>query len=122
MLYWLLASNILLMSVGQILFKKSSIFINLHPDLSIIYRYLYNYWFFLGITSFGIATFVWVKILSMAKLSSVYPMQSLAYIVVAFLSYYLFAEKVSFVNSIGSVFSLSGKIKKADSLKTVSFF
>ncbi len=108
MLYWLLAGNIFLMSLGQILFKKSSLFIESHLDLAIIYRYILNYWFLLGLTSFGVATLVWIKILSMAKLSAVYPMQSLAYIIVAFLSYYLFGEKISFINSLGIMIIIFG--------------
>lgn len=99
--YVLLFFNITLMAIGQIFFKKSSIFIESHLDLPIVFRYLYNYWFFFGLASFGIATFVWIKILSLAKLSTVYPMQSLAYVVVAILSYYIFGEKLHFINAIG---------------------
>jgi drug/metabolite transporter (DMT)-like permease len=101
MFYALFAINITLMAVGQIFFKKSSIFIESHSSFPIIFRYLYNYWFFFGLAFFGIATIIWIKILSLAKLSSVYPMQSLAYVAVAILSYYIFGEKLGIVNVLG---------------------
>jgi len=101
MLYLLLFFNIGLMVAGQIFFKKSSIFIEAHPDLSVITRYLYNYWFYLGLCFFGVATLIWIKILSLAKLSAVYPMQSLAYVAVAILSYYIFGEKLGLLNILG---------------------
>ena len=89
------------MATGQIFFKKSSFFIESHPYLPIIYRYLFNFWLYFGVGLFGIATLVWIKILSLAKLSTIYPMQSLAYVVVAILSYYLFSEKISLLNALG---------------------
>ena len=107
-LYWLLAGNILLMTLGQIFFKKSSIFIESHQDIPLISRYLYNHFFFFGLFSFGMATLIWIKILGMAKISTVYPMQSLAYVFVAIISYYLFQEKLSFINSIGIIVIILG--------------
>lgn len=99
--YILLIINILLMAIGQILFKKSSLFIESHQELPIILKYLYNTWFCGGILAFGIATIVWVKILSLAKLSTVYPMQSVAYIIVAILAYFIFGEKITILNIVG---------------------
>ena len=108
MLYALLAINILLMATGQIFFKKSSIFIELNPQLPILLKYLYNAWFYAGIFAFGIATIVWIKILSLAKLSSVYPMQSVAYIIVAILAYFIFGEKINTYNAIGIALIIVG--------------
>lgn len=108
--YILLGINILLMAIGQILFKKSSLFIESHQELPVILKYLYNTWFCGGILAFGIATIIWVKILSLAKLSTVYPMQSVAYIIVAILAYFIFGEKITLNTIIGTLIIIVGII------------
>lgn len=108
MLYILLTVNILLMSIGQIFFKKSSIFIETNTHLPIILKYLYNIWFFVGILSFGVATIVWIKVLSLAKISQVYPMQSFAYIIVAILAYFIFGEKINIYTILGTAVIIIG--------------
>ncbi|MCX6751895.1 MAG: EamA family transporter [Candidatus Nomurabacteria bacterium] len=108
MLYLLLGINIILMAAGQIFFKKSSIFLKDHQELSILLKYLYNFWFCTGIFIFGIATIVWVKILSLTKLSYVYPMQSVSYVLVAVLAFFIFGEKVSLLNIIGMIIIIFG--------------
>jgi drug/metabolite transporter (DMT)-like permease len=108
MLYALLAINISLMAIGQICFKKSSVFIETNPQLPILLRYVYNLWFYIGISAFGIATIIWIKVLSLAKLSSVYPMQSFAYIIVAILAYFVFGEKINAYNIIGITLIIAG--------------
>ncbi|NTW90025.1 MAG: EamA family transporter [Candidatus Moranbacteria bacterium] len=101
MLYVLLAVNIALMVIGQICFKKSSVFIEAHVELPLLLRYAQNAWFYAGITAFGTATIVWIKVLSMERLSAVYPMQSIAYILVAIASFFLFGERLNAVNIVG---------------------
>jgi drug/metabolite transporter (DMT)-like permease len=108
MLYFLLIINISLMAIGQICFKKSSIFIESNQQLPLVFKYAYNIYFYFGIFAFGIATIVWIKILSLAKLSSVYPMQSIAYILVAILAYFIFGEKINAYTIIGITLIISG--------------
>jgi uncharacterized membrane protein len=108
MLYLLLALNIILMSVGQIFFKKSSIFIEDHTYLNIVQKYFYNHWFLSGVFVFGIATFVWVKVLSLTKLSTIYPIQSICYVIVAVLAFFVFGEKITFINSLGILIIILG--------------
>jgi drug/metabolite transporter (DMT)-like permease len=106
--YFLLSINILIMAFGQILFKKSGLLIQAHPEYSLIKKYVLNYWLISGVSLFVIATFIWVKILSIAKLSTVYPMQSFAYILVAVASYFIFGEKLSFISITGIGFIMLG--------------
>lgn len=106
----LLALEITLMALGQILFKKSSLFIEAHGDLSLLLRYFYNTWLYAGVFIFGTATLIWIKILSLEKLSVVYPMQSIAYILVAIASFYLFGERLSLVNFVGIITIIIGVI------------
>lgn len=101
MLYMLLTINISLMVIGQIFFKKSSVFIEAHTELPLLLRYLQNAWLYAGLAAFGTATIVWIKVLSMERLSTVYPMQSIAYILVAIASFFLFGERLNAVNIVG---------------------
>jgi drug/metabolite transporter (DMT)-like permease len=97
----LIAINVLLMVIGQIFFKKAGIFLNDHEGYGFFEKFLLNIWLYFGLFTFGIATLVWVKLLSIAKLSTVYPMQSFAYVLIAIISFFFFGEKISLTNSIG---------------------
>ncbi len=106
----LLALEISLMALGQILFKKSSLFIEAHGDMPLLLRYLHNTWLYAGVFIFGTATLIWIKILSLEKLSMVYPMQSIAYILVAVASFYIFGERLSAINLVGIITIIIGVI------------
>lgn len=69
MIYLLLILNVSLMSIGQLFFKQSAVFVNYNPNLNILTRYLLNPWFYAAITFFAVATFFWVQILTTMKIS-----------------------------------------------------
>lgn len=98
----------ILMSVGQIFFKKSSIFIEENGQLSFFLKYLCNTWLYGGVFIFGIATLLWIKALSFGKMASLYPIQSIAYIAVAILAFYIFKEKISYLNFLGMIIIILG--------------
>lgn len=108
MLYLYLTINIALMAIGQIFFKKSSFFIESNSELGVFTRYLYNFWLYAGILAFGIATLIWIKILSFGKISAVYPLQSIAYVLVAILAFFIFGEKISALNALGILVIIAG--------------
>jgi uncharacterized membrane protein len=85
----------LLMSIGQIFFKKASIFNLQHENINFIIRYLTNPWFITGLFIFGVSTITWVRALSGENLSKIYPLTSLAYILTMFFAYYIFNEKIT---------------------------
>lgn len=62
---------------------------------------LLNPWVFIGFAFFGVSSIIWLAILSRMQLSFVYPMVSLAYVLVAFASIFLFRESVSLIRWIG---------------------
>ncbi|MBU1167758.1 EamA family transporter [Patescibacteria group bacterium] len=101
MAYILMAINIVLMSIGQLFFKQASIHFSNHSDLHPVLRYAYNPWFYAAIAFFAVSTFLWIKILTMVKLSVAYPLLSISYILIIIGAYFLFGEKVSFVNIAG---------------------
>jgi len=100
--------TVAMMAAGQIFFKKSSLFIEQNQDLPFLMRYLQNYWLYVGVFIFGIATLVWIKALSYGKLSTLYPMQSIAYIIVAVSAYFIFGEKISVYNIVGMFLIITG--------------
>lgn len=99
--YLLLAINIGLMSIGQLLFKQAANFINSNIHLNIIYKFLLNPWFYWAVFSFALSTFVWVKILTQMKLSIAYPILSVSYILTTLGAMLLFNEKLSIINFFG---------------------
>jgi len=100
--YLLIILNVILMSAGQLLFKKSAVFLNAHAELSQINRFLLNPWFYLAGLSFTVATIIYVKILTNMQLSAAYPtITTLAYILTILGSIYFFNEKLSLINVIG---------------------
>jgi multidrug transporter EmrE-like cation transporter len=101
MTYFLLAVNIILMSIGQLFFKQAAIFLNHNPNMNILTRYFYNPSFYAAILFFAIATFTWVQILTKMKISVAYSILSISYIITAVGAYYLFGEKLSPTNIAG---------------------
>lgn len=106
--YLLLTINILLMSIGQLLFKQAANFFNNNGNLSFLSKYLTNPWFYGAVFSFGISTFVWVKILTQMKLSIAYPILSISYILTTIGAMLLFNEKLSLMNFFGILFIMIG--------------
>jgi len=108
MIYLLLIANILLMSIGQLFFKQSAIYVSLHPHLHFILKYILNPWFYGAISFFGLSTLLWVQILTRLNLSVAYPILSISYILVALGAYYFFGEKLSLLNIFGIFLIMCG--------------
>jgi uncharacterized membrane protein len=98
----------ILMAIGQIFFKKSSIFIEQNPQLPFLMKYLQNFWLYGGLSIFGVATLLWIKTMSLGKLSTLYPIQSIAYILVAIFAFFIFEEKLNFTNMLGMLVIIAG--------------
>lgn len=102
MQYFLIILNVILMSIGQLLFKQTAIFLNAHGELSMINKFLLNPWFYGAGISFASATVIYVKILTNMQLSTAYPIiTTSAYIFTIFGSIYFFNEKLSIINVFG---------------------
>jgi multidrug transporter EmrE-like cation transporter len=109
MIYILFLVNTLLMSAGQLLFKKSALYISTHSSLTLIQSYILNPWFYLAITCFALSTIVWVKILMAMKLVTAYPIAlGIAYSVTAIGSFMLFNESLRPLNLIGITIVMLG--------------
>lgn len=55
----------------------------------------------IGMIFFGVSSLLWIKVLTRAELSLVYPLVSLSYIIVAVLSYFLLRENFTVPKILG---------------------
>lgn len=92
--YILLACNILLLVAGQTLWKYGIGGQQLHSVRSVILM-LFSPWVLAGILLYGVATVISIFLLSRMPLSLVYPLQSLTYLLVLFVSLFIFREHIS---------------------------
>lgn len=106
--YFLIGFNLLLMTSGQLFFKKAAFFVNDNPNLSFVLKYLHNPWFYCAVAFFGLSTLVWVQILTNVKLSIAYPTLSITYILVAIGAFFFFGEKMIPVNILGLLLVMLG--------------
>jgi multidrug transporter EmrE-like cation transporter len=108
MQYFLLVLNVIFMTCGQLFFKKSADFLSSHPNLHFPMNYIANPWFYVAISFFAIATFVWTQILTKMPLSIAYPIASFAYIFTLLGAFLFFHEKISQQGVVGVVFIMAG--------------
>lgn len=101
--------NTLILVSGQFLWKYgmekqadafSSIF-------SII-RLFFTPYIFTGLMMYGLATVLWLFILTKVPLSAAYPLQSLAYIIAVFGAFFIFGEAITFWKIAGVLFIMIG--------------
>ena len=102
--YFILGISILLAVVGQLLMKKGMMIFGSFPATQLLHKLIpmfLNPWVFFGFVSFGLSSIFWLVVLSRMELSLVYPMVSVAYVLVALASWFFFKENVSLVRGMG---------------------
>ncbi|CAH0120534.1 MULTISPECIES: EamA family transporter [unclassified Paenibacillus] len=93
MIYLLLALNILCLVAGQVVWKMgldSQGGLHLNNIAAVLFSPL----ILLGIVLYGLATVLWLFVLSRLPLSAAYPLQSLAYVIGLVAAWQLFGEAV----------------------------
>ncbi len=105
--YILTLVNILLLVVGQTVWK---IGIEKMPLNSIgnILSAIFSPLILLGIALYGLATVIWIYLLSKFPLSVLYPLQSLAYVLGMVVALLIFHEHISATRWIGVAFIMFG--------------
>lgn len=102
--YLVLAVSILLAVCGQLLMKRGMQIFGTFPisqlHLKLIPIFL-NPFILGGLACFGLSSILWLVILSRLPLSLVYPMVSVAYVLVALAAMFLFKENVTLLRWIG---------------------
>ena len=98
------AISILLAVAGQLLMKRGMMLFGTFPATQILYKIIpmfMNPFVFFGFVCFGLSSIFWLIVLSRLPLSLVYPMVSVAYVLVALASVIFLKETVSLVRWAG---------------------
>lgn len=102
--YLLLAISISLAIAGQLLMKQGMMIFGKFPVRELLGRLMpivFQPYVFIGLACFAVSSIFWLVVLSRIELSFAYPMVSVAYVVVALFSYFIFKENVSLIRWIG---------------------
>lgn len=103
-----LISFVLLLSLGQILFKKAALtnppIINMEGIVSLAT----NPWFWLALLLYATATLMWIIILQKVKLSIAYPFSALGFVIIPCAAWFIFEEKISLAYIGGSALIIAG--------------
>ena len=106
--FGLLLINICFLVGGQTLWKLGLNNSNFTLSFIGILRFIFNPYIFSGLVIYVIATAIWLYILSVAEFSVAYPLQSLCYIVAAFIAILVFKENVPVTRWLGLVLISAG--------------
>lgn len=107
----LLVISISLAIAGQLLMKQGMMIFGRFPVTQLIANLLpmfFQPYVFLGFCCFCISSVFWLVVLSRIDLSFAYPMVSIAYVVVAIFSYFIFKENISLLRWIGIITICAG--------------
>ena len=111
--YLIMATSILLAVTGQLLMKKGMLAFGTFPVSQLVSRVIpmfLNPWVFFGFACFGLSSIFWLVVLSRMELSLVYPMVSVAYVLVAIFSWYFFKENLSLMRWAGVAVIIAGVV------------
>ncbi|MGF6353648.1 drug/metabolite transporter (DMT)-like permease [Paenibacillus sp. 4624] len=103
----LLLVNVVFLTSGQVLWKMSVRNIG-NFNLSSLFSVLLSPYFIMGGFLYVMATLIWIYLLTKLPLSTLYPMQSLAYVFGLLAGYFIFHEFISFQKIIGVAIILIG--------------
>jgi drug/metabolite transporter (DMT)-like permease len=109
--FLLILLNTLMLVSGQFLWKTAL----QHNESSFssfrtLMQLMLSPFFLSGLLLYGLATVLWLFILSRVSLSLAYPIQSLAYIMAVFGAYWIFNEPLSMPKVVGCLLILAGVV------------
>jgi drug/metabolite transporter (DMT)-like permease len=108
-----LISFALLMSLGQILFKKTALSLSSTNTLGLIDTFLKaltSPWLYMALITYGLATICWLYILQRIPLTIAYPFSALAMVIVPIVAVLLFGERINTSYWIGLLLIIIGII------------
>lgn len=109
--YLIMITSILLAVAGQLLMKRGMMAFGTFPVSQLLFNLIpmfMNPYVFFGFACFGLSSIFWLVVLSRLPLSLVYPMVSVAYVLVAFVSFIWFKENVSMIRWLGIAIIIVG--------------
>ncbi len=91
----LILVSVLLGAVGQVLLKMGALRVGPVSDLgALLWRIVTSPHILAGFALYGVASVLWIVVLSRAPLSLAYPLLSLGYVAVLLASAYVFGEAI----------------------------
>jgi uncharacterized membrane protein len=108
MIYLLIIVNVFLLVLGQLLWKQGIMQTGFHMSVAGMIKMATNWYIIGGMFVYVFATVIWLYILSKKNISSVYPLQSLCYVVALFAGWLIFKEQLSIKHWIGVSFIVVG--------------
>lgn len=108
MIYILILINISLLVIGQLFWKYGITQTGFQLTFENIIKILMNKYIIFGMIAYVIATFIWLYVLSKRDVSSVYPLQSLCYLVMLIAGILIFKETVTMNRWIGVLLIVAG--------------
>lgn len=109
-----LISFTFLMSLGQVLFKKTALSLSSNAEnlglIEGILRALSVPWLYMALCVYGCATIFWLYILQRIPLSLAYPFSALAMVIVPVIAVWVFGERLNWSYWLGVVFIFFGII------------
>ncbi|MEI8320603.1 MAG: EamA family transporter [Alphaproteobacteria bacterium] len=105
MAYVLAFCTVILICMGQILFKKSAMLLS---TLKTPFHLALEPMFIGAICLYGFTTILWIFALQHLSLSRGYMIMSLSYIIIPILSFYFFDEPISIRLVVGAILIISG--------------
>jgi len=109
--YLILGISILLAVAGQLFMKRGMVAFGTFPVSQLLYKIIPMFFsplVFIGLIFFGLSSIFWLVVLSRLELSLVYPMVSVAYVLVTFASWLFFNENVNLVRCSGILVIILG--------------
>jgi drug/metabolite transporter (DMT)-like permease len=103
-----LACFTLILAAGQVLFKKVGLAVAGLPPAEAMLAVLRDPFLYGALALYGLATLLWIWILSRVPLSQAYPWVALGVILVPLLGWYLFGERVAPVFWVGTALIVAG--------------
>jgi multidrug transporter EmrE-like cation transporter len=116
--YILLGIAIITTVLSQLLFKQGMIILghinfSITNVLSLIVNIIKNPYLLTGLFFYGVSFLLWLIVLSKLKLSIVYPITSINFVLVILASYFLFGERLSIFQYSGISIIIIGVIMLA---------
>jgi len=103
--YWLIACLVVLQGFTVVFIKKAALST---LETNSIFQVIFNIFYIISMVFFVLRSVLWQIVLLKNPISKYYPMLSLNYILLLILGYYIFDEKISMYNIIGTVLIIFG--------------
>ena len=108
MIYVLIMINVFLLVSGQLLWKYGIMQTGFNLTVSGMMKMATNGYIIGGMFVYAFATVIWLFVLSKKNISTVYPLQSLCYVVALLAGWLIFKEQLSIKHWIGVSFIIAG--------------